>query len=48
MNDEKTYSKVVDVLENKYQLTKNGFVVDSDSISRLQRSVEHNIRFVNE
>lgn len=47
MTEEKTYNKCVDMLENKKQLSKNGFVVDTDSISRLQRSVEHNIRYIN-
>lgn len=47
MSDEKTFSKCIDALEKQRTLTKKGYVVDSETISRLQRSVEHHIRFVN-
>lgn len=47
MSDEKTFSKCVDALEKQRNLTKNGFTVDSETVSRFQRSVEHHIRFVN-
>lgn len=47
MTEEKTFNKCLDMLENKKQLSKDGFVIDSNSISRLQRSIEHNIRFIN-
>lgn len=45
MTDEKTFNKCVDALEKQKQLTKNGYTVDSETVSRLQRSVEHHIRF---
>lgn len=47
MTDEKTFNKCIDALEKQKQLTKNGFTVDSETVSRLQRSVEHHIRFFN-
>jgi hypothetical protein len=39
MTDEKTFNKCIDALEKQKQLTKNGFTVDSETVSRLQRSV---------
>jgi len=47
MSDEKTFNKCIDVLEKQKNLTKNGYTVDSETVSRFQRSVEHHIRFVN-
>jgi len=47
MSDEKTFTKCVDYLEKQRSLSKLGYTIDSETISRLQRSVEHHIRFVN-
>jgi hypothetical protein len=47
MSEEKTFNKLIDSLEKQRSLTKNGYTIDSETVSRLQRSVEHHIRFVN-
>lgn len=47
MSDEKTFNKCIDALEKQRNLSKRGYVVDSETVSRLQRSVEHHIRFIN-
>jgi hypothetical protein len=47
MQEEKTFQKVVDAIDNKKNLTKNGFVVAGETVSRFQRTIEYNIRFIN-
>lgn len=47
MQEEKTFQKVVDAIDNKKNLTKNGFVIASETVSRFQRTIEYNIRFIN-
>lgn len=48
MNEEKTFPKTIDTLEKQKSLTKNGFTIDSEVVSKYQRSVEHHIKFVNQ
>ena len=46
MKEERTFQQCVDYLENAYKLSSNGFVIQSETIGRLQRSTEHHVRFV--
>lgn len=46
MVEEKTYPKVIDAIESKKNLTKNGFIIDSEIIRRYQRTIEFIIRYI--
>ena len=46
MKEDKTFDNIVKYLEKNYNVTKLGFEIQSESISRLQRISQHHIRYL--
>lgn len=46
MKEEKTFNKCVTYLDKQFTLDKQGFKVESETLSRLQRIVEHHVRYI--